>query len=165
MAFKVGDKVVYPHYGAAVVESKEKKLVGGVENEYLTLRLAHLPTEMVISVPIDNIEKVGVRWPIGKEDVEDLFDVLRKRDIREPSTWSRRYKNHQEKLKSGDIYQVAEVVRNLWRRQENKGLSPGEAKLMNKAMDVLQSELSFSLDLTPEVARDKIEEALSQSVK
>ncbi len=161
MSFDIGDKVVYPHHGAAIVEAKETKVVDGVENEYLTLRLSHLATAMVISLPVDSVEKVGVRWPISQEDVEDLFDVLRKRDIREPSNWSRRYKNHQEKLKSGDVYQVAEVVRNLWLREENKGLSPGEMKLMNKAMEVLQSELSLSLNLTPEGAREKIEEALS----
>ena len=112
MSFDIGDKVVYPHHGAAIVEAKEIKVVDGVENEYLTLRLSHLATAMVISLPVDSVEKVGVRWPISQEDVEDLFDVLRKRDIREPSNWSRRYKNHQEKLKSGDVYQVAEVVRN-----------------------------------------------------
>ena len=162
MAFKVGDKVVYPHHGAAVVEAKETKIVGGVENEYLSLRLAHLPNEMVIYLPVENVDQVGVRWPISSEDVEDLFDVLRKRDVREPPNWSRRYKNHQEKLKSGDVYQVAEVVRNLWLRDQAKGLSPGERKLMDKAMEVLRSELSLTLDLAPDGAEEKIIEALSE---
>ncbi len=161
MTFDVGDRVVYPHHGAAVVEARETKIIGGVETEYLTLKLPHLPNVMEISLPVENVDKVGVRWPISQEDVEDLFDVLRKRDVREPPNWSRRYKNHQEKLKSGDVYQVAEVVRNLWLREKNKGLSPGEQKLLTKAMDVLKSELSLSLDLSPDGAQEKIEEALS----
>lgn len=161
MTFKVGDRVVYPHHGAAVVESREKKIVSGEESEFLTLRLAHLPIEMVISLPVENVDKVGVRWPISQDDVEDLFDVLRKRDVREPPNWSRRYKNHQEKLKSGDVYQVAEVVRNLWLRKMNKGLSPGEQKLLDKAMEVLRSELSLSLDISPDDAQLKIESAFS----
>lgn len=161
MAFKVGDRVVYPHHGAAKVESKKKMIADGEEKEYLVLRLEHLANEMVIHLPVENVDKVGVRWPISKEDVEDLFDVLRMRDVREPNNWSRRYKNHQEKLKSGDVYQVAEVVRNLWLREKSKGLSPGEQKLLNKALEVLKSELSLSLKLKPDGALEKIEEALS----
>ncbi len=93
MTFDVGDRVVYPHHGAAVVEARETKIIGGVETEYLTLKLPHLPNVMEISLPVENVDKVGVRWPISQEDVEDLFDVLRKRDVREPPNWSRRYKN------------------------------------------------------------------------
>ncbi|NDH11159.1 MAG: hypothetical protein EBY44_05410 [Actinobacteria bacterium] len=82
--------------------------------------------EMTLAVPVDKADEVGMRWPISEEDVEDLFEVLAKRDVREPANWSRRFKNHQEKLKSGDVYQVAEVVRNLALRDQAKGLSAGE---------------------------------------
>ena len=141
MSFKPGDRVVYPHHGAAVIEKKEKRKAFGEEAEYLVLRMAH--GEMTLAVPVDKVDEVGLRWPISEEDVEDLFEVLAKRDVREPANWSRRFKNHQEKLKSGDVYQVAEVVRNLALRDQAKGLSAGEKSLYTKARNVLVSELAF----------------------
>ncbi|HJM35807.1 MAG TPA: CarD family transcriptional regulator [Acidimicrobiales bacterium] len=159
MTFKPGDKVVYPHHGAAIIEKKEKKKVFGANTEYFILRMAH--GEMILSVPVDKVEEVGMRWPISKEDVVDLFEVLERRDIREPSNWSRRFKNHQEKLKSGDVYQVAEVVRNLALREADKGLSAGEKTLYTKALNVLVSELSFALNVDEEQALEKVEGALS----
>ena len=116
--------------------------------------------DMTVSVPVEKVDEVGMRWPISGEDVEDLFDVLKKRDVREPSNWSRRFKNHQEKLKSGDVYQVAEVVRNLALRDREKGLSAGEKSLYNKAMNVLVSELSFALEVSDEEATGKVEKSL-----
>src|SRR5690606_30345481 len=127
--------------------------------EYLVLRMAH--GDMVLRVPVDKAEEVGMRWPISTEDVEDLFEVLARRDVREPANWSRRFKNHQEKLKSGDVYQVAEVVRNLALRERDKGLSAGEKTLFTKARNVLVSELSFALDVSEEEALAKVEEALA----
>src|SRR5690606_3901214 len=111
MSFNVGDRVVYPHHGAAVIKRKEKREVLGEEVEYLVLHMTH--GDLTLSVPSDKAEEVGMRRPISNEDIEDLLQLLAKRDVREPSNWSRRFKNHQEKLKSGDVYQVAEVVRNL----------------------------------------------------
>jgi len=118
--------------------------------------------DMVLSVPAENAEEVGMRWPIAKRDVPDLFEVLEKRDVREPANWSRRFKNHQEKLKSGDVYQVAEVVRNLALRDEEKGLSAGEKTLYNKALNILVSELAFALNLSEEKALEKVESALTE---
>ena len=159
MTFKPGDKVVYPHHGAAVIEKKEKREAFGEKRDYLVLRMAH--GDMTLSVPVDMAEEVGMRWPIDKEDVGDLFEVLQKRDIREPANWSRRFKNHQEKLKSGDVYQVAEVVRNLALREQAKGLSAGEKTLYNKALDVLVSELAFALNTPEDKAMAKVADALS----
>lgn len=158
MAFKAGDRVVYPHHGAAIIEKTETKEVFGEKTDYLVLRMAH--GEMMLSVPVDKAEEVGMRWPISGEDVEDLFEVLQRRDVREPANWSRRFKNHQEKLKSGDVYQVAEVVRNLALRDREKGLSAGEKTLYNKARSVLVSELSFALDVSEDDATDKVDGAL-----
>lgn len=158
MAFKVGDRVVYPHHGAAVIEKKEKRTVFGEEKEYFVLRMAH--GDMILAVPVDKAEEVGMRWPISTEDVEDLFEVLGRRDVREPANWSRRFKNHQEKLKSGDVYQVAEVVRNLALREADKGLSAGEKSLFNKARNVLVSELSFALNVSEDEALKRVEAAL-----
>lgn len=158
MTFKKGDRVVYPHHGAAIIEDKKLKTIFGSRKEYLILRM--VMDNMTLSVPADKAEEVGMRWPISGEDVDDLFDVLKRRDVREPSNWSRRFKNHQEKLKSGDVYQVAEVVRNLALRERDKGLSAGEKSLFNKAMSVLVSELSFALEVSDEEAIEKVEKAL-----
>ena len=102
-----------------------------------------------------------MRDPISDEDVEDVFDVLAKKDVREPTNWSRRFKNHQEKLKSGDVYQVAEVVRNLALREADKGLSAGEKSMFVKARQVLVSELAFALDIEEEAALARLEATLS----
>ena len=158
MSFKPGDRVVYPHHGAAVIEKKEKRKAFGEETEYLVLRMAH--GEMTLAVPVDKADEVGMRWPISEEHVEDLFEELAKRDVREPANWSRRFKNHQEKLKSGDVYQVAEVVRNLALRDQAKGLSAGEKSLYTKARNVLVSELAFALDVDEEAAMAKVDGAL-----
>ena len=127
--FKVGDKVVYPHHGAAVVERRETKVAFGEKREYLVLRLAY--GDLTLMVPADNTEGVGLREVINDEEVEEVFAVLRKKEARMPTNWSRRYKNHSEKLRSGDIYQVAEVVRNLSIRDKDKGLSAGEKRMLS----------------------------------
>lgn len=158
MSFKVGDRVVYPHHGAAVIEKKETREFDGKKVEYLVLRMAH--GELTLSVPSEKAEEVGMRPPISAEDVDDLFQLLAKKDVREPTNWSRRFKNHQEKLKSGDVYQVAEVVRNLALREQTKGLSAGEKSMLVKARSVLVSELSFALDVSEEDALAKLSDQL-----
>ena len=159
MAFDVGDRVVYPHHGAAVIVKRVKRKMDGKTLEYLVLEMAH--GELTLSVPVDKADDVGMRPPIGSEEVEDLFELLGKKDIREPANWSRRFKNHQEKLKSGDVYQVAEVVRNLALRDQSKGLSAGEKSMFVKARSVLVSELSFALDVSEDEALAKVEAQLA----
>ena len=161
MAFDVGDRVVYPHHGAAIIVRKETCDFNGEDTEYLVLEVKREETRVTISVPSEKVDDVGMRPPISRDEVEDLFDLLAKRDIREPANWSRRFKNHQEKLKSGDVYQVAEVVRNLSLRDQAKGLSAGEKSMFLKARSVLVSELSFALDLTEEDALDKVLDTLT----
>ena len=106
-------------------------------------------------------DSVGMRPPIDEDDVEDLFELLAKKDIREPANWSRRFKNHQEKLKSGDIYQVAEVVRNLALRESAKGLSAGEKSMLDKSRQILISELSISMDVSEDEALEEVETRLA----
>lgn len=159
MAFDVGDRVVYPHHGAAVIKKREKRKVNGSTVDYLVLEMAH--GELTLRVPVDKADEVGMRPPIGKDEVEDLFELLGKKDVREPANWSRRFKNHQEKLKSGDVYQVAEVVRNLALRDQAKGLSAGEKSMFVKARSVLVSELSFALDVSEEDALARVEAQLA----
>ncbi len=159
MKFKKGDTVIYPQHGACTVLRTEKKEAFGTTQEYLILRT--VINEMTLSVPTLKAAEVGVRPPVNADELEDLVSVLSKPDPRVPSNWSRRFKNHQEKLKSGDVYQVAEVVRNLALREASKGLSAGEKAMLVKARGVLVSELSFALNLTEEDALKKLEEQLA----
>ena len=158
MGFKVGDKVVYPHHGAAIIEKREKRVAFGEKKEYLILKLAY--GDLTLMVPADNTEGVGLREVINDEEVEEVFAVLRKKEARMPTNWSRRYKNHSEKLRSGDIYQVAEVVRNLSIRDKDKGLSAGEKRMLTRARQILVSELTFALNVDEKAAEEKLASAL-----
>src|ERR671937_87590 len=160
MPFDVGDKVVYPHHGAAVIERREEKEVFGEKREYLVLKVAY--GDLTLMVPADNTDEVGLREVINDEEVEEVFAVLRKKEARMPTNWSRRYKNHVEKLKSGDIYQVAEVVRNLSIRDKDKGLSAGEKRMLSKARQILVSELVFAMDVPEPDAEARLDKALGK---
>jgi CarD family transcriptional regulator len=151
MTFDVGDKVVYPHHGAAVVERREQLEAFGETREYLVLKLHR--DRLTLMVPTDQAEEVGLRPPIGTEEVEEIFSLLRK-PPRVPANWSRRYKNHLEKLKSGDIYGVAEVVRNLAVQGRSKPLSAAEREMLGTARRILVSELTLALDLTDQQVED-----------
>src|SRR5215218_6273925 len=131
----------------------------GEKREYLILQT--VINEMTLKVPVDMAEEVGVRPPVSADELEDLVAVLSKPDPRVPSNWSRRFKNHQEKLKSGDVYQVAEVVRNLALRDADKGLSAGEKSMFVKARQVLVSELAFALNISEDTALDRLNKTLS----
>lgn len=158
MPFAVGDKVVYPRHGAATVEGRETIDVGGQKRDYLVLRLSY--GDLVLKVPADNTEEVGVRDVVNAEELEEVFAVLREKDVRTPTNWSRRFKNHEEKLKSGDVYEVAEVVRNLSLRDADKGLSAGEKKMLGQARQILLSELIFALDVDEAEAERRLDEVL-----
>ena len=162
MTFKVGDKVVYPHHGAAVIEKTEVMETFGEEKEFFVLRMTH--GELTLKVPSDRAEEIGMRYPISDEDVEDVFEVLAKKDVREPTNWSRRFKNHQEKLKSGDVYQVAEVVRNLAARNRDASLSAAERTMYERARVNLISEISPALKVTSEEAEAYLDDALAKGV-
>ena len=159
MAFKVGDRVVYPHHGAAIIERKETREVDGEKKEYLILRVSH--GDLTVMVPSDKVEDVGMRAPISVDDIDDLFQLLGKKDVREPTNWSRRFKNHQEKLKSGDVYECAEVVRNLTRREQSGALSTAEKSMHARARHILVSELSVSWGIDPEAAEARIDSVLA----
>ena len=159
MSFDVGDKVVYPHHGAAVIQRRETRAAFGEEKEYLVLQLAY--GDLTLMVPADNTDEVGLREVINDEEVEEVFAVLRKKEARMPTNWSRRFKNHVEKLKSGDIYQVAEVVRNLSIREKDKGLSAGEKRMLARARQILVSELTFALGVDEEEAERQLDGALT----
>jgi CarD family transcriptional regulator len=156
--YKKGDRLVYPHHGACTVEKIEKIEAFGVKQEYLKLRVAY--SDLTLKVPVANADAVGLRDVINNEEVEEVFAVLRKKEARMPTNWSRRFKNHSEKLRSGDIYQVAEVVRNLSIRDKDKGLSAGEKRMLTRARQILVSELTFALNLDEKAAEAKLASVL-----
>lgn len=158
MSFEVGDKVVHPHHGAAVIERREVVEAFGEEREYFVLRIAH--GDLTVTVPVENVDRVGIREVINDEEVGEVFAVLAKKDARMPTNWSRRFKNHVEKMKSGDIYQVAEVVRNLTIRDNDKGLSAGERRMLASARRVLVSELTFALNVSMDEAEERLDVVL-----
>ena len=162
MKFKKGDTVIYPQHGACIVQGTKKMTMFGETAEYLILKT--VINEMTLSVPVDNVDEVGVRPPVNADELEDLVAVLSKPDPRVPSNWSRRFKNHQEKLKSGDVYQVAEVVRNLAARNRDAALSAAERTMYERARINLVSEIAPALKVTAEEAEEFLDEALSKGV-
>ena len=157
--FRKGDTVVHPEHGAAIIEDLRERDFLGERKQYFVLRMTH--QDLTLMVPVDNTEEVGLREVIDPDEVSDVFAVLAKKDARMPTNWSRRFKNHAEKLKSGDVYEVAEVVRNLSQRDSEKGVSAGEKRMLAKARQILVSELIFALDVSPEEAEAKLDEALT----
>ena len=155
MAFRVGQVVVYPHHGAATIKSIKIMKVGGKRREYLTLHIEQ--GDLTVQVPAENLDLVGVRNVVNKAGVEKVFNVLREPYKEEPTNWSRRYKANVEKLASGDVIKVAEVVRDLSRRDENKGLSAGEKRMLAKARQILVSELALAERTDESKAEQKID--------
>ena len=157
MTFNVGETVVYPNHGAAVIEDIETRTIKGEEKLYLVLRILG-QNDLVVRVPASNLDLVGVRDVVDDEGLENVFEVLRKTNVEEPSNWSRRYKANLEKLHYGNVLKVAEVVRDLWRRERDRGLSAGEKRMLSKARQILVSELA----LAKKVADDRAEEMLDE---
>ena len=159
MTFRVGDKVVYPHHGAAIIEKVEEKDLLGEKREYFIIKLAY--GDLTLMVPTDATEDVGLREVTPAKDMPKLFKLLKKQEpITNTTNWSRRFKANVEKLKSGDIYQVAEVVRTLHQRDREKGLSAGEKRMLTRARQILVSELTFSNDCNEEQAEKMLDEVL-----
>jgi len=156
--FNVGDKVVYPHHGAAIIKSLEEKEFQGEKKQYYILRLAY--GDLTLMVPADNCDEVGIRDIIARDELDKVFKVLKSKECRMPTNWSRRFKTHVEKLRSGDIYQVAEVVRNLARREAEKGLSAGEKRMLTKARQILISEMTFAANVDVEEAGKMLDKVL-----
>ncbi len=162
MGFTVGETVVYPHHGAAYIEDVSTKKIRGEEKLYLTLRV--MQGDLVIQVPADKVEEVGVRDVSNDSQLEHVFSVLRAEDVEEPSNWSRRYKANSEKLTSGDVVKVAEVVRDLTRRDNGRGLSAGEKRMLSQARQILGSEVALARNVSDEEAMGILDEILVESV-
>jgi len=159
MSFKVGDAVVYPHHGVAVIEGRQHRIAFGQNRDYLVLKVAH--GDLTLLVPVECAELVGLRETIGAEEAQEVLATLAKRDTHVPLNWSRRFKNHMTKLQSGDIYQVAEVVRNLTRRDRQRPLSAGEKRMLVTARRILVSELTVAMQLSPDAAEHSVDAVLA----
>lgn len=158
--YKVGDQVVYPQHGVATIQKIEDKDVLGEKQSYLVLELDE--GDLTLMVPASSVEEVGIRNLIGKDQVEEVLRVLRKGKITDGAdNWSRRFKANSEKLKSGDVQMVAEVVRNLSIRDRQKGLSTGERRMLNRARKILSGEIAVALKLDAEEAESVLEDALT----
>ena len=156
--FEVGDKVVYPHHGAAVVK-REKREVLGRTREYLTIKILH--NDMTVNVPVENAEQVGLRTVIDEDLVNNVVKALTGGSTEMPKNWNRRFKHNRDKMKTGDIFGLAEVVKNLSLRDHEKGLSTGEKQMFVKAKKILASELMYARAVDEEEAAEWLEEVLA----
>jgi len=161
IAFEVGDNVVYPHHGAGQVIKKEQKEILGEVREYLTIKILH--NDMTVRVPTENAAIAGLRRVIDEETVKKVLDVLRDEVSEMPKNWNRRFKHNRDKIKTGDIYELAEVVRNLSLRESEKGLSTGEKQMFTRTKKILASELMYALDKDEEEAENYLDELLADS--
>ena len=158
--YEVGDKVVYPHHGAGKILKKENKEVLGQKREYLTIQILY--NDMTVMVPTENADKAGLRKVIEEETVQEVLAVLRDDGTHMPKNWNRRFKHNRDKIKTGDIFELAEVVRNLSIRDLDKGLSTGEKQMFSRAKKILASELMYACEMEEQEATDFLENLLEE---
>jgi CarD family transcriptional regulator len=159
--YEVGDNVVYPHHGAGKVLKKELKEVLGERREYLTIQILH--NDMTVMVPTENAGRAGLRRVIGDEEVRKVLSVLSDSVSEMPKNWNRRFKHNRDKIKTGDVYELAEVVRNLAIRESEKGLSTGEKQMYTRAKKILASELMYALDMEEDEAEEHLEKLIEDA--
>ncbi|MEW6182721.1 MAG: CarD family transcriptional regulator [Bacillota bacterium] len=157
--FKIGDKVVYPMHGAGVIEAIEEEEILGETKEYYVLRLP--VGNMKVMIPIANGEEIGLRQVIDKDEVRQVITLLKASANAMPTNWNHRYRANLEKIKSGSIFAVAEVVRNLARREREKGLSSGEKRMLENAKQILISELVLATELEEDKAKSLLDKAFA----
>jgi CarD family transcriptional regulator len=153
--FKVGEIAVYPSHGVGTIQSIENKKISGREQTFFIFRI--LDSDMTIMIPVNNIEMVGLRRVIHLEEVPKVYDILKKKDIElENQTWNRRYRENMQKIKSGSVFEVAEVLRDLFILKLGKDLSFGERKMLDAARNLLVKELSIAQNSPEETIEDNI---------
>ena len=158
--FRKGDRVVYPHHGAGKVVKKEDKEILGEVRQYLTIKILH--NDMTVMVPCENAGKAGLRRIIDEDTVKKVMAVLTDDCSEMPKNWNRRFKHNRDKMKTGDILELAEVVRNLALRDREKGLSTGEKQMFVKAKKILASELMYAKNMDEDECAEWLEEVLSE---
>lgn len=156
--FNIGDKVVYPMHGAGVIEEIEEKNILGENRKYYIMKIPI--GEMKVMVPMENIDEIGIRNVVTPVEIEDVIMLLKNPPSDMPDNWNRRYRENMDRLKSGDIYEVATVVRNLMLADKEKGLSTGERKMLANAKQILISELVLSKNIKEETAVDLVNDAV-----
>ncbi len=153
--FKVGDMAVYPAHGVGVIERIENREISGCQEDFYVMRI--LETKMIIMIPSSNAANVGLRQIIDQDEVSKIFSILKKRDISVDGnqTWNRRYRDYMDKIKSGSVFEVAEVYRDLTTIKQDKELSFGERKMLDTARGLLVKEISLAKNMKEEdVERD-----------
>lgn len=154
--FDIGDKVVYPMHGAGVIESIEEKEILGEKQKYYVMRLPL--GNMKVMVPMKNVKSIGLREVVDEETIHEVLNRMRSQKKNDTKNWNRRYRANLDKIKSGDIYEVADVVRSLMLRDEEKGLSTGERKMLDNAKQILISELVLVKNMKEEQAFELIDD-------
>ena len=155
--FNVGDKIVYPMHGAGIIDAIEEKDILGEKQAYYILKM---PGEVKVMIPTAKADEVGVRNIIDKESADKVFGVLEKDETEMDKNWNKRYRDNMDKMKSGDIYEIADVVRNLSFKQKEKGLSTDEKKMLNNAKQILVSELV----LAEHSSQDEVEQLIDNKI-
>ena len=155
--YNVGDKVVYPMHGAGIIDSIEEKEVLGEKQSYYILKM---PGEVKVMVPISTAEQHGIRNVIDRTEAEKVINVLEQDETEMEKNWNKRYRDNMDKMKSGNIYEIADVVRNLSFKQKEKGLSTGEKKMLHNAKQILVSELV----LAEHASKDEVEELVDNKI-
>ncbi len=158
--FDVGDNVVYPHHGAGVVREKEARDRRGARRAYLTIKILH--NQMTVMVPCENAGIAGLRRVIDQPEVEKVIAVLTGEVSDMPKNWHRRFKYTWEKIKTGDVFELAEVLRNLAIRQWERGLSTGEKQMYMRAKKILASEFMYALDKDEDGAEEYLDQLLEE---
>ncbi len=161
MRFEIGDKIVYPNHGAGTIIGIETKEILGDEKQYYIMELPI--GDMRVMIPIDRIDEIGVRGIIDEEEADQILALLKGDKSKMSQNWNRRYRANMEKLKTGDIYEVGGVVRDLTIRDEEKGLSTGEKKMLSNARQILISELVLAKDIDEEEVIDIIDNAFDNN--
>ena len=158
--FSVGDKIVYPMHGAGTIDAIEEKNILGENQAYYIIKM---PGEVKVMVPTAKAEQIGVRNIIGKEEAEKVISILGEDETEMSQNWNKRYRDNMEKMKSGDVYEIADVVRNLAFKQKEKGLSTGEKKMLSNAKQILVSELVLAEHASQEEVEELIDNKISLS--
>ena len=157
--FQIGDKVVHPMHGAGIVESIVQKKVNGVMRDYYVLKLP--VRAMVVMIPTENSEEIGVRPIVDREQADRVLEEIGSLQVEMTQNWNRRYRENMERLKSGDLFQVACVVKGLMLRDVDRGLSTGERKMLHSAKQILISEIVLSQNTSYEDVEARINTALA----
>lgn len=155
--FATGDMAVYPAHGVGVIEAIETQNIGGIDQSFYVMRI--LDNDMTIMIPTATSENVGLRAIIAENQVEEVLTILRERDIKISSqTWNRRYRDYMEKIKTGSVFEVAAVLRDLYLLSDDKDLSYGERKMMDTAKSLLIKEISLARNVDEENVEKQVEE-------